>query len=29
MSYWESGLNWGVALLMLTLTMYLAWAFGG
>ena len=29
MSYWESGLNWGVALLMLTATMFLAWAFGG
>ena len=29
MGYWESGLNWGIALLMLTLTMYLVWAFGG
>lgn len=29
MSYWESGLNWGIALLMLTATMFLAWAFGG
>lgn len=29
MSCWENGLDWGIALLMLTATMFLAWAFGG
>lgn len=29
MDYWESGMNWGIALLAVAGTMYVCWAFCG
>ena len=29
MDYWESGMNWGFALLVVVVTMYICWAFAG